>query len=308
MKNKNGIKILLDLVMVILLVLMFKKNVISMSFHEIGGLVVCGLFVIHMLLNYKWIIGVTKKLFSKGLKFKTRLGYIINALLLLSMAFIGVSGILISKTIFTNISSNNMFWKIGHQVVSGYGIILVGIHIGLHWDFLRNHFKKWIKIPKKVQKPLGIICIVLIMVYGMYSMGNSNFTKWLSMPFTIAQTGDNFNKGASGERPQGNREHLEKQGETSASGEVPENQRLDKGDRGNRPSGEGQSQGLKNGHGENLGFKEGKDQMTSGIDILRILSVIGTYLSITLSFSVITALLEKLVNRCYKKRENSQVH
>lgn len=308
MKNKNGIKILLDIVMVILLVLMFKKNVISMSFHEIGGLVVCGLFVVHMLLNYKWIIGVTKKLFSKGLKFKTRLGYIINVLLLLIMAFIGVSGILISKTIFTNISSNNIFWKIGHQVVSGYGIILVGIHIGLHWDFLRSHFKKFIKISIKVEKPLGIICGVLIMVYGMYSIGNSNLIRWISMPFTISQIGDDFNKGTGGERPQGNREHLEKQGETRGSGELSDNQREGKGERGNRPLGKGQPQGFENGQGEDRGFREGKGQMTNGIDILRIISVIGTYLSITLSFSIITILLEKLVNRCYKKRKDSKVN
>lgn len=295
MKNKNGIKILLDSMMIILLVLMFNKNVISMSFHEIGGLVVCGLFVIHMLLNYKWIIGVSKKLFSRGLKFKTRLGYMINVLLLLVMAFIGVSGILISKTIFSGISSNNMFWKIGHQVVAGYGIILVGIHIGLHWDFLRNHFKKFIKIPIKIEKTLGMICAVLIMVYGMYSMGTSNFTRWLVSPFTMSQIGEDFNKGTGGERLKEDKQHLEKQGETNSL-EVPDNQRGGKG--------EGQSQGFENGHGKGGGFKQDRAQMTKGIDILRIGSVIATYLSITLSFSIITAFLERLMNRCYKKTEN----
>lgn len=276
MKNKNAMKILLDIVMVLLLVLMFNKNVISMNFHEIGGLVVCGLFVIHMLLNYKWIIGVTKKIFSKGLKFKARLGYIINGLLLLIMGFIGISGILISKTIFTSISSNNIFWKMGHQVVAGYGIILVGIHIGLHWGFLKNYFKKFIKTPIKVGKSLGVIFVVIIMVYGVYSMGTSNFTRWLSAPFTMSQIGGNFNKDTGDGRLEENKGYLKKKKQVEES---------------------------KNEYGKGVGFKKGKEQMANGIDLLRIISVIGTYLSITLSFSIITVLLEKLVNTCYKKKK-----
>lgn len=306
MKNKNAMKILLDIIMLVLLILMFNKNVISMSFHEIGGLVVCGLFVIHMFLNYKWIIGVTRKIFSKGLKFKTRLGYIINGFLLLIMGFIGISGILISKTILTNISSNNMLWKIGHQVVAGYGIILIGIHIGLHWNFIKSYIKKTIKIPIKVEKPLGIIFVVLIMGYGVYSMGTSNFTRWLSIPFTITQMGENFNKDIGSEKLQQDKGQLEKQGETSVS-ETSDNQKIGNGERGNRHSGEGQLQGSENEHGKDGGLKEGRGQMTNGIDFLKILSVIGTYLSITLSFAIITVLLEKLVNANYKRRANNQV-
>lgn len=305
MKNKNTMKILLDMVMLILLILMFNKNVISMSFHEIGGLVVCGLFVIHMLLNYKWIIGITKKIFDKGLKFKTRLGYMINLLLLLIMAFIAISGILISKTIFTSISSNNMIFKVGHQVVAGYGIILVGIHIGLHWNFIKSYIKKIIRIPGKLEKPLGVIFVALIMVYGVYNMGTSNFTRWLSTPFTVSQIGEGFDKGIGSKRLQQDKDHLEKQGETSDS-KISSNQRIEKGERGNRPSREGQLQGSENGHGKDSSFREGKGQMTNGIDLLRILSVIGTYLSITLSFAIITVILEKLVNMCYKRRQNRQ--
>ena len=65
MKKKNRIKLALDILMLILLLLMYNKNVLGMSFHEIGGIAVCGLFIIHKLLNGKWILVITGKLFSQ---------------------------------------------------------------------------------------------------------------------------------------------------------------------------------------------------------------------------------------------------
>ena len=55
-KNLNIIKIALDIIMSALLVLMFNKNVISMEFHEIGGLIVCCFILIHKLLNWKFAV------------------------------------------------------------------------------------------------------------------------------------------------------------------------------------------------------------------------------------------------------------
>ena len=59
MKNRKYGKLLLDLVLLVLLALMYQKKVISMHFHEIGGLVLMGLFFLHKALNWKWIRGVT---------------------------------------------------------------------------------------------------------------------------------------------------------------------------------------------------------------------------------------------------------
>ena len=62
--SKKMVKGLLDLVLVVLLVLLYNKNVISMAFHEVGGLILCGLFLIHKGLNLSWIKAVGKKLFT----------------------------------------------------------------------------------------------------------------------------------------------------------------------------------------------------------------------------------------------------
>ena len=43
MKLTTSKKLGLDLVLLILMILLYQKNIISMSFHEIGGLVLFGL-------------------------------------------------------------------------------------------------------------------------------------------------------------------------------------------------------------------------------------------------------------------------
>lgn len=189
-KNLNIIKILLDIVMSVLFVLMFNAKVISLNFHELGGLFVCALFLFHKLLNWKWIVAVSKKIFIKNLNIKTRLGYIIDFLLLISVTAILVSGIFISKLLFRNIDSQGLPWQMIHYFASAVSLILVGIHVGLHWGFVMSMFKKHIKIPIAIAKPLSIILVIAIVIFGSYSMFTSSFTRWLELPFTSSQMGE----------------------------------------------------------------------------------------------------------------------
>lgn len=65
-------KLILDLVLLVLLALIYQKRAISMQFHEWGGIVLCGLFLIHKALNWKWIRGVTAGTFRRKAKVNAR--------------------------------------------------------------------------------------------------------------------------------------------------------------------------------------------------------------------------------------------
>lgn len=52
---KHTHKFILDAVMAIILVLLYKKLVISLAFHEIAGLILFVLFAVHLIVNRKWI-------------------------------------------------------------------------------------------------------------------------------------------------------------------------------------------------------------------------------------------------------------
>ncbi|WP_244833828.1 DUF4405 domain-containing protein [Clostridium sp. BJN0001] len=190
MKNKNFVKIILDIIMFISFMIMYNKRTISMKFHEVFGIVLLFIFIIHVLLNAKWVASITKKLFSKTIKFKTKLCYLIDILLFIAAIFIVLSGIFISKTILTNISSNNMIWKIGHTSVAAFALILLGIHIGLHYSFIKGMFLKIVNVPKKLRKILIIIFVIFIAVFGSYSAYASNFSNWINTPITKITAGN----------------------------------------------------------------------------------------------------------------------
>lgn len=266
--KKNIIKIILDVIMSVLLFLMYSKNVINISFHELGGLIVCGLFIIHMGLNRKWIVVISKRLFDKSLRTKTKIGYVVNLMLLISMSFIAVSGIMISKTLFNGAMNGGGFWKMGHYFASAMAIIFVGIHIGLHWSFIKNMFKKILKIPPSVAKPLGVLCLVAMLAYGGYSSATSDFAKWLISPFTMSTV-------QKGERPQ----KFENSDGTKVNGERPEGMPQ----KGERP--EGMADGT------------GGGQDNGSLNFGRIFALIATYGSITSIFATITLFIEKLLKR-----------
>lgn len=136
--NKRKIygKLLMDLVLLVMLALMYRKNAISMHFHETGGLVLCGLFLVHKALNFQWIRTVTAGILGRKAKLNAR--WIVDVLLLLSMTAVLVTGLLISKTLPTAITGAHSL-QVWHYFFAAAALVLSGIHLGLHGAYLKNN-------------------------------------------------------------------------------------------------------------------------------------------------------------------------
>ena len=161
MKHKNIIKIVLDTIMIFVLVLMYKKSSISMQFHEIGGLILLAVFIVHLVINKGFITAVSKRFFKKGLPVKVRIGYIIDLLLLLSFVLIGISGVMISKIVFSFSAGGGNEWKVVHYFCSALALILIGIHTGFHRKFIGTMYGKIKMLPRKVSAISGIIIAIV---------------------------------------------------------------------------------------------------------------------------------------------------
>ncbi|MGN0178733.1 MAG: DUF4405 domain-containing protein [Monoglobaceae bacterium] len=169
---KRRFKIILDIVMFLAALTLFSKQFISMEYHEIAGLVLTGLFIIHIAVNFKTMVGMAKKFIRIPTALKV--GLIVDILLVVCFAIVAVSGILISHTILTSISSGNTVFKMLHMFSGGLSVILLGIHIGLHI------------CRKPIPTAAAIIASVLVLCAGVYGAVNSGELRWLSMPFTAA--------------------------------------------------------------------------------------------------------------------------
>lgn len=272
MNKKNLLKLSLDFCMVIVLVLMYNKMSISMTFHELGGLILIGVMLIHVLINRKWVAVVTKKLFNKSIPVKTKLGYVINVLLLISFLLIGISGIFISKTLFHITTSDVINWKVIHYTSSSVALILIGIHLGLHKQFICSICGKLLHLPQKIGRIIGSVLTIFIVIFGFYSMFTTSFVTWVSMPFTTVEMSEHSTREFSSETL--------KEGE-SLKGAKPE----------------GYIQGKERPKG---GFSEGGGQVLGWGTIL---TTVTQFFSIAYVFATITALVEMIINSNKKKRK-----
>ena len=73
-----------------------------------------------------------------------------------------------------------MFWKMLHIGASYLSIALIGLHLGLYWNFVSNFFKKMFNIKNSGTMSIIIarIVVVAILVLGTYNLHTQGyFTK-----------------------------------------------------------------------------------------------------------------------------------
>ena len=186
LKKINYVKFMLDLAMAVTFVLLFNDRVLGgLTFHEMAGLGISIAFITHILLNWKWVVKVTARILDRKLPGKTRFGYLLNLSLLITMTFIIVSGILISRIVFPSIDIGDQRWfQTAHISISFLALILIGIHVGLHWHWViqvcRSFLKRRTAGTSRIPRILAWTATVLILTYGCYQIYVTGFTQRVS--------------------------------------------------------------------------------------------------------------------------------
>jgi len=207
---------------------------------------------------------------------KVRIGYIVNLLLTITFIFALISGISTSQVLFPA-DSHGSAWRGIHHFSGAVAIILVGIHLGLHWTFISGMFKKFIKINKTVAKILSIVLLIIVLSFGVYSTVTSSFTSWLAEPFvTSVKTEDNKSGGDMNN-------HTPKSDENKAP----------------RNSVSGQSESV--GNGETM-TKHDDSTKTVETSPMNFINTILKFVSIMAIFATLTYYIEKLCKTKKKKK------
>ncbi|MFD1179088.1 DUF4405 domain-containing protein [Paenibacillus puldeungensis] len=184
-KKLPYVKLILDILMGTTFALLFNKMVLGgLTFHEIAGTAIGFAVLAHVLLNVNYVKKITLRLFDKSLPGKTRLGYALNVLLLLSMIFILFSGFVISRVLFPNFQFGNERWfKVSHMAVSYFTLVLIGIHIGLHWSWVINVVKKGLhfNMSKVRSKVIWTSAAIVVLLFGGYQIYTTQFLSKLQM-------------------------------------------------------------------------------------------------------------------------------
>lgn len=138
--KKLGIKIIFDTLMTIVWIILMVYSVTGSLWHEVIGLAVFALFIIHIAYNGKKIAFEMPRMFTAG-SGRITLRYLLVIFLAIGIVITGVSGILISKDILTGISTLYLdFWTVLHNWAAYITLALIGIHIGLHLKMIGGMF------------------------------------------------------------------------------------------------------------------------------------------------------------------------
>jgi cytochrome b subunit of formate dehydrogenase len=151
-----------------------KVYITGMLWHEILGLAIIGIFIVHNLLNLKWIKSISKNILKNKINKKTKFMYILDILLIFLAIITGISGIGISKSILTNIFFENLsLWTYIHNLSAYLLFAGIGIHIGLHLQNIILGIKKGLKITKNYTKNKD-------------TLNNNTFGKIIAIVFSIS--------------------------------------------------------------------------------------------------------------------------
>ena len=127
---KKKIRIIIDISMTVMMPLLMAYSLIGELFHEFTGSLIFILFIIHHILNRKWYGSIPKGKYSAKRIFQT----ILNAFLLIFMILQPLSGILMSKHLYTFLPDFHVaaLARSVHMLLAYWGYVLLCIHAGTH--------------------------------------------------------------------------------------------------------------------------------------------------------------------------------
>ena len=177
---KKNIRIAIDIAMTCLLPMLMAYSLIGEKFHEIVGTAMLILFIVHHILNRKWYTALPKGKWSSRRIFQT----VLDFLLLVFMILQPVSGILMSKHLYTFLPVLPISAKAReiHMLLAYWGFVLMSVHAGTH---LTAPFAKLKRNSKKVWITMLVI-ISAISVYGVYAFIKRGFLDYMFMKTAFA--------------------------------------------------------------------------------------------------------------------------
>lgn len=179
MKLKTIIKLAVDVLMTLALLVLMGYQFWGGTAHEWIGAAMFILFIAHHVLNMHW----HKNLFKGKYTAFRILTLCVDLLVFAAMLAQMYSGIVMSRYVFKflPIAGGMMFARRIHILGAYWGFLLMGLHLGLHWNMVVGMVRKNIHI-KKISKMRSVILFslsALIAGYGVYVFIKRDFITYL---------------------------------------------------------------------------------------------------------------------------------
>src|ERR1043166_1332575 len=139
--NKKWLSLCLDSAMLAsAIVLGAGLRPFPLGIHEWLGVFFVAALLLHLLLQWSWITSATGQWRAPRTP-RVRINYTLNALLFICMTFALASGFVISRAVLPSLGmhpSGNFVWTKVHKLFSTLAIMIVGLHLGMNWYWVKT--------------------------------------------------------------------------------------------------------------------------------------------------------------------------
>ncbi len=162
-------KLSVDVVLLMILLPLMGYHLFGRFVHEWLGAGMLILFILHTMLNIQWY----KNLFRGEYTCRRLIGTLLNLAVLAAMLCIAYSGIILSKFVFAFLSlhGGRGVARMLHLASSYWGFVLMGLHLGFHWEMLKGILRRALSQP--VSSPAaGIMsraAVFMVSLCGVYA-------------------------------------------------------------------------------------------------------------------------------------------
>ncbi len=157
---KLKIKIVFDVLMLALLIILMCEHSLSGLAHEIMGMILFFLFIIHNVFNDSWY----KTMFKRRMNRKTVIVLIINLLMWISLIITLISSLMVSGYLFRGLFSNlKQAGRNMHMVSSMWLFLFISIHLGIHLNAILYKVKN--KLLFRIFEAVIIIAGLFVSIF-----------------------------------------------------------------------------------------------------------------------------------------------
>jgi hypothetical protein len=140
-----------DIAILIGFLVAYEPALTGIAFHEWLSLAFASAMIVHLLLHWDWVVQITLQFFRK-LFHSSRLNYVINLALLIDFVTIMLSGLMISRSVLPAFGLQiaiNSAWRFLHFSAANFSLVLIGLHLALHWKWILSTTKRYLFAPLK---------------------------------------------------------------------------------------------------------------------------------------------------------------
>lgn len=134
-------RVWVDIALFVGYVLLSAPQTTGIPFHEYATLAFIPIFVAHIVLDWGWITRVFRRS-DRTRSGEVRFNRVFDTVLFVVMVVAIYSGFLVSEAMLPDLGiepANTEFWSGIHDASGNLLIILVGVHLAMHWPWIRRN-------------------------------------------------------------------------------------------------------------------------------------------------------------------------